>query len=744
MARVHRIGQTKTVHVYRLVTAGTVEERIVQRAEKKLFLDRMVNSDAARASDDAVVPNGDNDVGAHEMLSALTFGADAVVNRSDDAEDEDLDDAAIDAIIDRSRDANSSVQGVIEGGKALTAATFVDTNGDYSNNNNNNNNVGASIRELRGVLYGGGGGGGDSEDAGKKRKNREVSLEDIGKEWAEIRAKRVKKQRVVTTKVGGVGEIGVLASSIEADDDDKDLVAAARHFSDAATTDSARKRQEEAKEAAAWEAEAAKAAVEAIGTRQKAGRDYDHESHCLICWDGGDIVCCDVCPTSWHLECLASINFPSPFGAAPVSTPSRSRGSSSKSRAARPKKPRARRPTVGTWACPHHRCSSCQRKCAAAGGLLFRCAVCPQTYCEDHLPANARMLGRCDRFEALGQRHPTQACFILCCPECSTWAKARGEIDDDNEYGTAAGIIGATGMDTTHQQQAAPPPSPVFATDKRADLERLDDVSRAAVMALIGKTKAVTLGEASPRLAGKVANFDKLASLLLATGAPDEPRDDAVLADHVLKWRGAAESREKGVKAMRERVAALTLRIERTLDAMRTYELHELAQLLDVLKLNPPEPSRSKANFNARHPYGVFVSGTSTISRRLLIKVVSLFLAWPRQSSLWVVKATSRMLGEDEAALADREAAKKGPGAMKRRAEAKRIRDVVEDRKRFAINDLFLYPLVPDRVADAIGLPLAIPNITVYTTNVARDAPTIQLRVIQHPATSSSSKKARA
>jgi hypothetical protein len=31
MARVHRIGQTKPVHIYRLVSAGTVEERIVQR-----------------------------------------------------------------------------------------------------------------------------------------------------------------------------------------------------------------------------------------------------------------------------------------------------------------------------------------------------------------------------------------------------------------------------------------------------------------------------------------------------------------------------------------------------------------------------------------------------------------------------------------------------------------------------------------------------------------------------------------
>ena len=43
MARVHRIGQTKTVHIYRLVSEGSVEERIVQRAQKKLFLDACVN-----------------------------------------------------------------------------------------------------------------------------------------------------------------------------------------------------------------------------------------------------------------------------------------------------------------------------------------------------------------------------------------------------------------------------------------------------------------------------------------------------------------------------------------------------------------------------------------------------------------------------------------------------------------------------------------------------------------------------
>lgn len=44
--RCHRLGQTKPVTIYRLVTEGSVDERIVAIAERKLDLDAAILTDA--------------------------------------------------------------------------------------------------------------------------------------------------------------------------------------------------------------------------------------------------------------------------------------------------------------------------------------------------------------------------------------------------------------------------------------------------------------------------------------------------------------------------------------------------------------------------------------------------------------------------------------------------------------------------------------------------------------------------
>jgi hypothetical protein len=113
MARVHRIGQKKIVHVYRLLSAGTVEERVVERAEKKLYLDQMVNRSASTHGDEDV------DVSTSDLLETLKFGANAIFASSNDLPT----DSDIDKITDRNRNEEAS-DGKLKGGATKTAKDF--------------------------------------------------------------------------------------------------------------------------------------------------------------------------------------------------------------------------------------------------------------------------------------------------------------------------------------------------------------------------------------------------------------------------------------------------------------------------------------------------------------------------------------------------------------------------------------------------------------------------------------------
>ena len=82
--RAHRIGQTRQVQVFRLISDSTVEERIVERAEMKLHLDHIVIQQG-RLTDASLK------VGKQEMLSMIRHGADAVFAGKDSMfADEDI------------------------------------------------------------------------------------------------------------------------------------------------------------------------------------------------------------------------------------------------------------------------------------------------------------------------------------------------------------------------------------------------------------------------------------------------------------------------------------------------------------------------------------------------------------------------------------------------------------------------------------------------------------------------------
>ena len=68
-------SSTSTHKVYRLVSGGTIEERMIEHAQKKLYLDKMVNSGSVDNDDSNDQKGG---LSANELISSIKFGCNAV------------------------------------------------------------------------------------------------------------------------------------------------------------------------------------------------------------------------------------------------------------------------------------------------------------------------------------------------------------------------------------------------------------------------------------------------------------------------------------------------------------------------------------------------------------------------------------------------------------------------------------------------------------------------------------------
>jgi len=85
MDRAHRIGQTKPVQVFRLVTEDTVDVKVVERAQQKLKLDAMVVQQGRLA-------DNDKKLSKEELLDTIRFGADKIFrSKESDITDDDID-----------------------------------------------------------------------------------------------------------------------------------------------------------------------------------------------------------------------------------------------------------------------------------------------------------------------------------------------------------------------------------------------------------------------------------------------------------------------------------------------------------------------------------------------------------------------------------------------------------------------------------------------------------------------------
>ena len=84
MDRAHRIGQKKTVQVFRLVTTDTMEEKMIERQSLKLKLDSMIIQKGRLAPKNQAL-------GKDEMQDMVNYGADGIFAVGNELCDQDID-----------------------------------------------------------------------------------------------------------------------------------------------------------------------------------------------------------------------------------------------------------------------------------------------------------------------------------------------------------------------------------------------------------------------------------------------------------------------------------------------------------------------------------------------------------------------------------------------------------------------------------------------------------------------------
>lgn len=234
---------------------------MIERAQKKLFLDQMVNQDWM--ADELDVSKG-------ELMSTLKFGCDAVFGEDSENQNALPTDHDISMITDRDRSEIFS-DGRLKGGASHTVSDF------------------KAHQELTATTKLGGIDFKEIRDQHKKSKTKGL-LKDIGgiaDMWIKLQ-KRQRKSRIINVEAEGSGygsrSVPVLAANNynlangESSVFQRELGGRKGNFGD-------------------------------IKTNVKtSGVDFGEQDFCQVCADGGLLMCCPRCPVTVHQTCVGISN----------------------------------------------------------------------------------------------------------------------------------------------------------------------------------------------------------------------------------------------------------------------------------------------------------------------------------------------------------------------------------------------------------------------------------------------------
>ncbi|KAE9407682.1 SNF2 family DNA-dependent ATPase [Gymnopus androsaceus JB14] len=114
MDRAHRIGQTKQVYVYRFITEGSVEERMLERAAQKLRLDQLVIQQG-RGGGGGAPAQAAKAANKEELLEMITHGAQEIIQEAESNPNGGDNGPDIEAIILKGEERTASLNSKYEG-----------------------------------------------------------------------------------------------------------------------------------------------------------------------------------------------------------------------------------------------------------------------------------------------------------------------------------------------------------------------------------------------------------------------------------------------------------------------------------------------------------------------------------------------------------------------------------------------------------------------------------------------------